>query len=35
MDANKTEILSEIMRFCKSNNMTSYYELQVYVYDEI
>ena len=33
MDANKTEILSEIMRFCKSNNMTSYYELQAYVYD--
>lgn len=33
MDANKTEILSEIMRFCKSNNMTSYYELQAYAYD--
>ena len=33
MDKNKTEILSEIMRFCKSNNMTSYYELQAYVYD--
>lgn len=33
MDANKTEILSEIMRFCKSNNMTSYYELQEYAYD--
>lgn len=33
MDANKTEILSEIMRFYKSNNMTSYYELQTYVYD--
>lgn len=33
MDKNKTEILSEIMRFCKSNNMTSYYELQAYAYD--
>ena len=34
MDANKTEILSEIMRFCKSNNMTSYYELQAYAFHE-
>lgn len=33
MDKNKTKILSEIMCFCKANNMDSYYELQVYAYD--
>lgn len=33
MDTNKNKILLEIMRFCKANNMDSYYELQAYVYD--
>lgn len=33
MDKNKTKTLSEIMCFCKANNMDSYYELQVYAYD--
>ena len=33
MDTNKNKILLEIMRFCKENNMDSYYELQAYVYD--
>lgn len=33
MDTNKNKILLEIMRFCKANNMDSYYELQAYAYD--
>lgn len=33
MDTNKNKILLEIMRFCKANNMDSYYELKAYAYD--